>query len=398
MALTTKSGALWQMSRAEKDEGWTDEGHAFVGREVVRSTSATAQSVGTIYCWLPPTVEDCYEDEDGKPAPLFKVRFLVGELDGDVEDLDIRQVVESLVTESVLRPPEPPKPTAKPKPKKSPRGRNPMMTTTTTPPRRRPSRPRTTKRRTTRRRLASPRRRSARRPRRPSPRRRRRRSANPRRSPRHRSPRAAAPAPKVKPEPAPAPRPKAPAKPSGRPGAERATARYAWEPLRDNQLALAAGDNLEVWPTNESWWFARNARTGAEGRVMSGHVKVGPWHEDEDDDDAPAPAPVPAPAPPPAPKVKAEPAPAPAPAPKKKEVHLGHVLRRGRGAGARTGSGARGRFGHGPRGGREEGRGRLRLPARVRRRHGRLGHGPLGRGARARGGRLGHGHYVDVNF
>ena len=84
MALTTKSGALWQMSRAEKEEGWTDEGHAFVGREVVRSTSATAQSVGTIYCWLPPTVEDCYEDEDGKPAPLFKVRFLVGELDGDV--------------------------------------------------------------------------------------------------------------------------------------------------------------------------------------------------------------------------------------------------------------------------------------------------------------------------
>ena len=114
MALATKSGALWQMSRAEKEEGWTDEGHAFVGREVVRSTSATAQSVGTIYCWLPPTVEDCYEDEDGKPAPLFKVRFLVGELDGDVEDLDIRQVVESLVTESVLRPP-PPKPKAKPK-------------------------------------------------------------------------------------------------------------------------------------------------------------------------------------------------------------------------------------------------------------------------------------------
>ena len=56
MALATKSGALWQMSRAEKEEGWTDEGHAFVGREVVRSTSATAQSVGTIYCWLPPTV------------------------------------------------------------------------------------------------------------------------------------------------------------------------------------------------------------------------------------------------------------------------------------------------------------------------------------------------------
>ena len=133
------------------------------------------------------------------------------------------------------------------------------------------------------------------------------------------------PAPKVKPKPAPPSKPKAPAQPSGRPGAERATARYAWEPLRDNQLALAAGDNLEVWPTNESWWFARNARTGAEGRVMSGHVKVGPWNEDEDEDEdaAPAPAPVPPPAPKvkaePAPKVKAEPVPAPAPAPKKKK-------------------------------------------------------------------------------
>ena len=62
---------------------------------------------------------------------------------------------------------------------------------------------------------------------------------------------------------------------------------------------------------------------------MSGHVKVGPWHEDEDEDDAPAPAPAGAGAPP-APKVKAEPAPAPAPAPKKEEVHPRHVVRRGR--------------------------------------------------------------------
>ena len=293
MALTTKSGALWQMSRAEKDEGWTDEGHAFVGREVVRSTSATAQSVGTIYCWLPPTVEDCYEDEDGKPAPLFKVRFFVGELDGDVEDLDIRQVVESLVTESVLRPPEPPKPKPKAKPKKRPvpsddedddddydaaapapesseddeasdyeeAARKPAAKK-----RKAASPPKPAKK-------APAKRKSPAKPAAPKP------AAPP------------APAPKVKPEPAPAPRPKAPAKPSGRPGAERATARYAWEPLRDNQLALAAGDNLEVWPTNESWWFARNARTGAEGRVMSGHVKVGPWHEDEDDDEDAAPAP-----------------------------------------------------------------------------------------------------------
>ena len=314
MALATKSGALWQMSRAEKDEGWTDEGHAFVGREVVRSTSATAQSVGTIYCWLPPTVEDCYEDEDGKPAPLFKVRFLVGELDGDVEDLDIRQVVESLVTESVLRPPEPPKPTAKPKKRPVPSDDEEEYDDAAPAPEssdedeasdfeaeaRKPA--------AKKRKAASP----------PKKAPAKRKSPAKPAAPKAAAPKAAAPpapAPKVKPEPAPAPKPTAPAKPSGRPGAERATARYAWEPLRDNQLALAAGDNLEVWPTNESWWLARNARTGAEGRVMSGHVKVGPWHEDEaeDEDDAPAPAP------PPAPKVKAEPAPAPAPAPKKKK-------------------------------------------------------------------------------
>ena len=275
MALATKSGALWQMSRAERDEGWTDEGHAFVGREVVRSTSATAQSVGTIYCWLPPTVEDCYVDEDGKPAPLFKVRFLVGELDGDVEDLDIRQVVESLVTESVLRPPAPaPKPKAKPKKRPVPSDDEEEYDDAAPAPESSDEEDYEEER--------------------PKPAAKKRKAASPpKKAPaKRKSPAkpAAPPAPRVKPEPAPAPKPKAPAKPSGRPGAERATARYAWEPLRDNQLALAAGDNLEVWVTNESWWFARNARTGEEGRVISGHVKVGPWLEDDDDDDDDAPA------------------------------------------------------------------------------------------------------------
>ena len=79
-----------------------------------------------------------------------------------------------------------------------------------------------------------------------------------------------------------------------RPPPERATARYAFEPLRPHQLELRANDNLEVWVTDDSWWLARNARSGEEGRVPSGHVQLGDWNEDESDadmaDDAPAPS------------------------------------------------------------------------------------------------------------
>ena len=75
-----------------------------------------------------------------------------------------------------------------------------------------------------------------------------------------------------------------------RPPPERATARYAFKPLRAHQLELRANDNLEVWVTDESWWLARNQR-GEEGRVPSGHVQLGAWNEDGSDadmaDDAP---------------------------------------------------------------------------------------------------------------
>ena len=76
-----------------------------------------------------------------------------------------------------------------------------------------------------------------------------------------------------------------------RPPPERATARYAFEPLKAHQLELRANDNLEVWVTDESWWLARNQR-GEEGRVPSGHVQLGDWNDDSDADmadDAPAP-------------------------------------------------------------------------------------------------------------
>ena len=120
------AASLWIMTEAEREDGWCDSGHAFVGREVVRSTSTTEQSIGTIYAWLAPTVEDPYIDETtGKAAPLFKVRFTVGELDGDVEDLELRDVVESLVTVTSVPPAKKRKtkdeaPATKEKPKEEP--------------------------------------------------------------------------------------------------------------------------------------------------------------------------------------------------------------------------------------------------------------------------------------
>ena len=59
-----------------------------------------------------------------------------------------------------------------------------------------------------------------------------------------------------------------------RPPPERATARYAFEPLKAHQLELRANDNLEVWVTDESGGRAERV-SGEEGRVPSGHVQLG---------------------------------------------------------------------------------------------------------------------------
>ena len=201
-------------------------------------------------------------------------------------------------------------------------------------------------------RLASPRRRSARRPRRPSPRRRRRRSAISGEARGTEARGAAAPRPRSSPSRR-RRRAEGAREALGAPGRGARDGAVRLGAARDNQLALAAGDNLEVWPTNESWWFARNARTGE--RAGDQRSREGRALARERTTTRRGAAPVPRRAPP-APKVKAEPTPAPAPAPKKRKVHPGHVVRRGRGGRRPHRSGARGGFGHGPRGGREEGR------------------------------------------
>ena len=63
-------GGAWLLSESEREDGWSTD-HAFLGREVARSTSETEESRGTIYGFLPATADDPYVAEDGKPAPLF---------------------------------------------------------------------------------------------------------------------------------------------------------------------------------------------------------------------------------------------------------------------------------------------------------------------------------------
>lgn len=85
------------------DEGWTTRGHHFIGRRVERShdgDDGETQSRGTIEAWLPPVVDDPFVDgKTGKPAPLFKVLFDDGELAGELEDLEEREVEESLIVD-----------------------------------------------------------------------------------------------------------------------------------------------------------------------------------------------------------------------------------------------------------------------------------------------------------
>ncbi|KAJ1463258.1 hypothetical protein M885DRAFT_610273 [Pelagophyceae sp. CCMP2097] len=86
-------------------EGWRVD-HAFVGRDVIRSTGETDESRGTIFAWLPSTVDDAFVDSNGVAVPLFKVRFDSGDLAGGGEDLEISDVVASLVTVPAKIPPK----------------------------------------------------------------------------------------------------------------------------------------------------------------------------------------------------------------------------------------------------------------------------------------------------
>ena len=58
-----------------------------------------SQSEGAVRGWLDASRSD-YNDSEGKPAALWHVYFSSGELEGDEEDLELSELLESLVPKS----------------------------------------------------------------------------------------------------------------------------------------------------------------------------------------------------------------------------------------------------------------------------------------------------------
>ena len=56
--------------------------------------------------------------------------------------------------------------------------------------------------------------------------------------------------------------------------ATQARAKWDFVPEEASGLALTADDELEVWPTDKGWWFARKRRGGYEGYVPRDYVRV----------------------------------------------------------------------------------------------------------------------------
>ena len=88
-------------TRRARAEGWRVEGSQYLGRTVRRSVldasgQATLHSDGTVRGWLDASRSD-YADGSGKPAALWHVYFSTGDLEGDEEDLELNELVASLV-------------------------------------------------------------------------------------------------------------------------------------------------------------------------------------------------------------------------------------------------------------------------------------------------------------
>ncbi|KAJ1459926.1 hypothetical protein M885DRAFT_510377 [Pelagophyceae sp. CCMP2097] len=81
---------------------WELEGSEYIGMRIVRSHSEGRRdefSYGGVIAWLDADASDFIPPGGAEPVALFRVRFDVGELDGDVEDLEFDEVEESLLVE-----------------------------------------------------------------------------------------------------------------------------------------------------------------------------------------------------------------------------------------------------------------------------------------------------------
>ena len=89
-----------ETARARAD-GWRVEGSEYLGRTVRRTVLdatglVTSHSDGVIRGWLDASRSD-YVDDNGKPAALWHVYLATGELAGDEIDLELHEVIDSLV-------------------------------------------------------------------------------------------------------------------------------------------------------------------------------------------------------------------------------------------------------------------------------------------------------------
>lgn len=95
--------AFFKMSgESEDDESefeptWRSEGSEYLNRDVIRTILDTREtSQGRVVGWLGADESD-FVDKHGKPAPLWRIHYHAGELKGDFEDLELTELLESLV-------------------------------------------------------------------------------------------------------------------------------------------------------------------------------------------------------------------------------------------------------------------------------------------------------------
>ena len=80
----------------EPVEQWHTTGSDLLGLTLSRPVDEDGSLVNaTVISWLPASESD-FLDDDGKPAALYKIRYLDGALAGDHEDLEAHEVEESI--------------------------------------------------------------------------------------------------------------------------------------------------------------------------------------------------------------------------------------------------------------------------------------------------------------
>ena len=85
------------------EPAWRTEGSVLIGLDLVRSIMGSEggvkeQAHAKVIGWLSAAESD-FEDSKGEPAPLYRIRYLDGALQGDEEELEGYEVRNSVPDE-----------------------------------------------------------------------------------------------------------------------------------------------------------------------------------------------------------------------------------------------------------------------------------------------------------